>query len=1091
MKAQTSRRYGQSNQGYTERNHARPVDLPALVAQRVRLRRTGRLWTGCCPFHAENTPSFTVWPDHFHCFGCGAHGDAIDWLRRSEGLGFAAARGRLGDSPSSPSPRRSPSSGASRYAARLVAQSRPIAGTLAERYLRDVRGFGDLPLPAELRFHPGVWSAETKSHHPALILPAREGERIARVQAVLLDPQTAGKAALAAPKLTFGAGAAHVPASFAGRCGFVLLSEGPEKAIALHAVMGWRSDASLGAESLGKPHYPRGTLLMIVGDNGEAGHREAAAAAEAHRARGCDVWTVFPPEGVKDIDALLCRDGADAVRTLIESTIADDPPPTRPNCSIGQMRDVVQVETAAWLSGQGPAHLLNNGVPSLGKGQIPLELLAELAADRRAARKRFIADWRRDHPGASAHAAAEAADDAGVRLLRVGYFSDNHTTIAQHVAKARALGMSAAHDAGLDRPHDPGDPHSPPRCTQPERVTNTRIAGEPVKLVACGLDLLGPHCPDREGCRAWQSSFECQVAEFVGAPIDRTTAPHLPRELRGLDFVLLDEPPSRVFTPERDAFLDLLDDHLFMPHPVRGEDGTPDPDATETARGMYAALRAQIDAAQNGYWPRDALLAAGLDGAWFARFVALTDRRDHRTGMTAATEEDERKSLARASFRPKVRKLCAFGRLAQAIQAGAEDTGRIELAGDAPRVAILRPRPKLHPVLLSARIMVTGARLDIGAIRRWLPDAAEMGIAGMVPHAPHQTVVHFHRGMGKRAMQSGAKRRWARALVALEGDDSRPDATGVLIHKAHEHEFRDMPGVIAGHHGGIVGRKDWERCSTFIGFGSRYLSPTDAAAAGAALTGEEVPVKRPVRMLRRIAMTDGGSVSVPVWDYAHPAAAAANREVAAFDSMQGVFGRPRAPNRTAANPLLSIDVSKIPPRDVQVDFLITSPTQYAPDRMVCMLAEGLAVEGSRDRHRVHPAIYPHGWTGQNDRRLEAGGFLATVLRVLSPPWRQGPREAWVVGRYWPAGRGRRTEGRTFVSTVRQLALSMLVLRERCGADRIVVDREIRAGEVTINPVKQDKPAFIVTSPDLPAEGAVSASVESIIAGWRADRPPDG
>jgi len=34
----------------------------------------------CCPFHDDSTPSLHIYTDHFHCFGCGAHGDAIDWL---------------------------------------------------------------------------------------------------------------------------------------------------------------------------------------------------------------------------------------------------------------------------------------------------------------------------------------------------------------------------------------------------------------------------------------------------------------------------------------------------------------------------------------------------------------------------------------------------------------------------------------------------------------------------------------------------------------------------------------------------------------------------------------------------------------------------------------------------------------------------------------------------------------------------------------------------------------------------------------------------------------------------------------------------
>ena len=49
----------------------------------------------CCPFHDDSTPSCHIYPDHFYCFGCGAHGDAIDWLMMFEGLDRDAGDRRL------------------------------------------------------------------------------------------------------------------------------------------------------------------------------------------------------------------------------------------------------------------------------------------------------------------------------------------------------------------------------------------------------------------------------------------------------------------------------------------------------------------------------------------------------------------------------------------------------------------------------------------------------------------------------------------------------------------------------------------------------------------------------------------------------------------------------------------------------------------------------------------------------------------------------------------------------------------------------------------------------------------------------------
>jgi len=69
--------------------------LPDLVQQKISLRWTGTEWIGLCPFHEEKTPSFRVNGERFHCFGCGAHGNATAWLMRTEGLSFTEAKGRV------------------------------------------------------------------------------------------------------------------------------------------------------------------------------------------------------------------------------------------------------------------------------------------------------------------------------------------------------------------------------------------------------------------------------------------------------------------------------------------------------------------------------------------------------------------------------------------------------------------------------------------------------------------------------------------------------------------------------------------------------------------------------------------------------------------------------------------------------------------------------------------------------------------------------------------------------------------------------------------------------------------------------------
>lgn len=66
------------------------ADLVELVRGRVQLTQRGGRWTGRCPFHDEDTPSFTLIPpesNRYYCFGCGASGDAVTWMIEQEGAG--------------------------------------------------------------------------------------------------------------------------------------------------------------------------------------------------------------------------------------------------------------------------------------------------------------------------------------------------------------------------------------------------------------------------------------------------------------------------------------------------------------------------------------------------------------------------------------------------------------------------------------------------------------------------------------------------------------------------------------------------------------------------------------------------------------------------------------------------------------------------------------------------------------------------------------------------------------------------------------------------------------------------------------------
>lgn len=135
---------------------ARRNDIEELIGQYVQLRRRGRTLTGLCPFHNEKTPSFTVYPDtqSFYCFGCGAAGDAITFVRKINNLGYVEAVKQLAARAGMPMPeeddkesrRRSRMLEMNRCAARYFYEqlnARTPQAEEARRYWREKRGLSD------------------------------------------------------------------------------------------------------------------------------------------------------------------------------------------------------------------------------------------------------------------------------------------------------------------------------------------------------------------------------------------------------------------------------------------------------------------------------------------------------------------------------------------------------------------------------------------------------------------------------------------------------------------------------------------------------------------------------------------------------------------------------------------------------------------------------------------------------------------------------------------------------------------------------------------------------------------------------------
>src|SRR6476619_4307789 len=82
------------------------VDIVEVIDRQVPLKKAGANFQACCPFHTEKTPSFSVSPtkQFYHCFGCGAHGNAIGFLMEYQGLAYPEAIRALAETVGMPVP---------------------------------------------------------------------------------------------------------------------------------------------------------------------------------------------------------------------------------------------------------------------------------------------------------------------------------------------------------------------------------------------------------------------------------------------------------------------------------------------------------------------------------------------------------------------------------------------------------------------------------------------------------------------------------------------------------------------------------------------------------------------------------------------------------------------------------------------------------------------------------------------------------------------------------------------------------------------------------------------------------------------------
>jgi CHC2 zinc finger/Toprim domain len=250
--------------GFRAEGHQLKASTPIarVIGETLSLKRDGRFYVALCPFHGEKTPSFYVYPDHFHCFGCGAHGDVFDWLIRAHRVTFAEAVLHLAGG----------------------AHRRPLAAVSSlPRCPRK-----DGPLPAMVALMTDPVTGEPRGVHRTFLLS-----------------DGSGKAAVAKPKMMLGrTGVVRLEEIGVG----LGLAEGIETALTVTQRIGWGPVwAASNAGAIGSFPVLPATTLNIFADNDTAGLTAAQECAARWVQAGGEVLTHTPPPG---------EDWADAAKRL-------------------------------------------------------------------------------------------------------------------------------------------------------------------------------------------------------------------------------------------------------------------------------------------------------------------------------------------------------------------------------------------------------------------------------------------------------------------------------------------------------------------------------------------------------------------------------------------------------------------------------------------------------------------------------------------------------------------------------------------------------------------------------------------------------
>ncbi len=346
------------------------VDLVAVVQRRVPLKKSGHDWKGLCPFHGEKTPSFYVVPDKkmFHCFGCGASGDAIKFVMQVEGRSFRDAVEQLANEAgvdlTPPDPEEARRS--ARRAALAEVNEKACTfyervlwehpkGEIAREHLRKRGITEDTARAWRLGYAPNLWDSLCKSHalkgvdprlveeaglgvprkkgqglydrfRGRLMIPIKESGRIVGFGGRLIEGQSEAKYLNSPDTPLYQKGLTLFALDRARetlrREATALFVEGYFDAMGLHQAGVQTAVATCGT-ALTEKHLELvmkagAKELVFVFDGDAAGMRAAQRASEIAAAQGVPARVLVPPGG-EDPDETVLRVGVMAFREMLSS----------------------------------------------------------------------------------------------------------------------------------------------------------------------------------------------------------------------------------------------------------------------------------------------------------------------------------------------------------------------------------------------------------------------------------------------------------------------------------------------------------------------------------------------------------------------------------------------------------------------------------------------------------------------------------------------------------------------------------------------------------------------------------------------------